>query len=321
MEESTLNFAKQFAYKPEIKNSDKFKSDYKNFVLSGMGGSHLAAGILQAYKPGINLYVHRDYGIPAYDADFCKNALFIASSYSGNTEEVIDFLDEAYSRGFDTLVIATSGKLIEFAERNNLPYIQMPQTGIQPRLALGYSLIALASVVLPESLPELATLATRLNPASLKSEASSIAKTLVGKIPVIYTSTRNRAVAYNWKIKFNESAKIPAFYNSFPELNHNEMQGYDFADSNKNLSENFHFIIIKDESDDNRIIKRMDTVQELFEEKGYGVTQIYLLGESRLEQIFNSLILADWITLELATEYKTEPSKVPLIEEFKKRIV
>jgi glucose/mannose-6-phosphate isomerase len=326
MEESILQFSEQFSYKPEIKNPKKISLKiaagvFDNFVVAGMGGSHLAAGILRAYKPSVNIYIHRDYGTPDYDEDFSKKTLYIASSYSGNTEEVVDFLDEAYSKGYDILVISTGGKLIEFAKENDLAYIQIPDTGIQPRLALGYSTIALASVALPEALSELQSMKNILKPDDLKEGGWTVAKSLQNKIPVIYTSDRNRSIAYNWKIKMNETGKVPAFYNIFPELNHNEMQGYDFVDINKEMSDYFHFIIISDSADHPRITKRMEVVEELFQEKGFPVTKIYLEGESRFERIFKSLLLADWVALNLAKYYEVEPEKVALIEEFKKRIV
>jgi glucose/mannose-6-phosphate isomerase len=320
MEESIRNFAKQFDYKPEIKNVEKLGTGYKNFVLAGMGGSHLSAGILKTYKPDLNLYIHLDYGVPEYTKEFCRETLFIASSYSGNTEEVMDFLDESYSKGHEVLIISTGGKLIDFAKDNKLPYIQLPKMDIQPRLAVGYSTIALAMVVLPQILPELLSLAKTLNPQKIETQGNSIAESLFGKIPVIYSSNTNRYIAYNWKIKYNETAKIPAFCNVFPELNHNEMQGYDFIADNEALSKNFHFIILKDNLDDERVTKRMDVLQQLFEEKGLGVTEIYLNGNGRFEQIFNSLILADWVTINIAKKYNIDPDKVPLIEKFKKKI-
>lgn len=321
MEESILNFAKQFDYQPQIKNSEKLKNKYQNFVVGGMGGSALSAEILKIANPAVNLCVYRDYGLPKYDENFCQQSLFIASSYSGNTEETLDFADEAYSKGYDIAIIATGGKLIDFAIKNNLPYIEIPDTKIQPRVAIGFSTLALSSIIAPNLLPELQSLAKIIDPKSLQKEGRELAKVLQNKIPVIYTSNQNRAVAYNWKIKLNETAKIPAFCNSFPELNHNEMQGFDFVDFNKKLSENFHFIFIVDADDNARIIKRTEVLEELLQTKGLPVNRIYFNGATKIEKIFNSLILADWVSLELAKKYETEPEEVPLIEAFKKKII
>jgi glucose/mannose-6-phosphate isomerase len=322
MENSILKFAEQFDYTPEVKNPHKLEDlkKFDNFVLAGMGGSHLAAGILRAYRQKINLYIHRDYGVPEHDENFINKTLYIASSYSGNTEEVVDFLDEAYSKGYATLVISTGGKLIEFAKEYELPYIQIPDTGIQPRLALGFSTIALASIVLPEAIAELHSMKEILKPEDLRPAGETLAKTFSGQIPVIYTSNRNRALGYNWKIKFNETGKTPAFYNMLPELNHNEMQGYDFVEGNSEVAKNIHFVIISDSEDDQRVTNRMNVMEGLLQEKGYNATKIFLEGDSRFERIFKSLLLADWFALYTAKNYEAEPERVPLIEEFKKRI-
>jgi glucose/mannose-6-phosphate isomerase len=319
MKDSILKFAEQFQWEPEIIGGFLEEGKYKKYVLGGMGGSHLAADLLKIYNPNIDLEVCSDYGIPESEYE---NTLFIASSYSGNTEEVVDFLDEAYSRGLDAIVIATGGKLIEFAESNDIPYIKIPDTGIQPRLAVGYSILALASIVIPESVDELKSMSDVLEPESLEKDGLSLSKILNGKTPVIYTSAKNSAIGYNWKIKINETAKTPAFCNVFPELNHNEMQGFD-PDSNgtvDNMQDKYHFFFILDPEDHLKIAKRMEILESLLQEKGFSVTRIYLEGDSIFQKIFQSLLLADWFALSLTEASGAEAEQVPLIEEFKKRL-
>jgi len=317
MENSINNFSKQFAFEPEIINLEKFNNTKKSFVLGGMGGSHLAGGIFKIINPEINLSIYRDYGLPKQSAENQDATFYIASSHSGNTEEILDFADEAYSKGLDLIIITTGGKLLEFAEENKIPAIVLPNDGIQPRTALGYSLLALYKIILPDQVVDLQKLQNIIDSQKNVAQAVDLAKTLQNKIPVIYTSSQNRAIAYNWKIKFNETGKIPAFYNSFSELNHNEMQGYDFVSENSALSEKFHFIFIHDAADDERVEKRMKVTEQLYQDKGLPVTNLFLEGDSKIEQIFNSLLLADWTALELAKFYGTEPEKVPLIEKFK----
>jgi len=320
MEDSILNFAEQFSFEPEIINGDDLHDNYESYILGGMGGSHLSGDVLKAYKPNLNLYSHKDYGVPVCHSDPQKNPLFIASSYSGNTEEVLDFMDEAYSKGFDVVAISTGGKLLEIARKEKIPFIKIPDTGIQPRSAIGFSTIALAYIVLPEALSKLHELSSKLKPKDIQKDGEELGKCLSKKIPIVYASNNNKALALNWKIKFNETGKIPSFYNLIPELNHNEMQGYDFSEINKGLSENFHFIIIADRDDTQRIIKRMEVTEDILESKGLPVTTIFLEGETRLEMIFRSIILADWTALELSKIYNTDPIAVPLIEGFKKKL-
>ena len=137
---------------------------------------------------------------------------------------------------------------------------------------------------------------------------------------LLYTSRHNAPLAYNWKIKFNESAKIPAFYNVFPELNHNEMDGFDVVPSTENLAQAFHIIILKDDNDNPRILKRMEVLQRLYGDRGLAVSVVQLTGSSVWGRAFNSLILAEWAAYYVSQYYGTEPEQVPMVEEFKKMI-
>lgn len=317
MEEAILNFNNQLGYEPEIIKSGKL-GNYKHYVVCGMGGSHLATGILKMWKPGIELYVHRSYDLPPYDKKFLKESLLIASSYSGNTEEVVSFLKNGLEDGHDVAVIASGGELIKIAKEKNIPYIQIPNTHIQPRSALGFSLIAMAKLIdEPVCIDELRELKSLIDPTSFMAEGDSLAESIGGKIPVIYSSIENLPIVYNWKIKFNETGKIPAFYNLFSELNHNEMQGF----GDEKFSDQFHIIILRDKRDHPKIQKRMAVTADLLESKGYSVTTLILEGESVLLKVFSSLIVADWTALRIAKKNGYSSDSVPMIEEFKRKLV
>ncbi|MEO8637299.1 MAG: SIS domain-containing protein [Candidatus Taylorbacteria bacterium] len=318
MEEAIQKFAKQFTFEPEIVNAESLKLARK-FLVCGLGGSHLAVGLLKMREPSMDIFIHRDYGLPGLlDADL-KERFCIASSYSGNTEETLDFAEKAFEKGLQIAVIATGGKLIDFAKKHELPYIVIPSTGIQPRMALGYALKSLVKLMGREALnDELTSLSRILKPESLRKSGEELALSFEGKVPVIYTSNSNKEIAYNWKIKFNETGKIPAFFNVFPELNHNEMTGFDVIPSTKELSSKFHFFFIEDASDHPNILKRMKICRELFEKRGLPVTMMVLAGSATFEKVFNSLTLADWTAYYTALHYGAEPEQVPMVEEFKK---
>ena len=116
MKDAILNFHKQFLYEPKLENKSKFKK-YTSFIVLGMGGSHLAADIVHSYNPNIQLLIHSDYGLPGCDVKTLKNSLVIASSYSGNTEEVIEGLETARKKKLAIAVIAVGGKLLELAKK------------------------------------------------------------------------------------------------------------------------------------------------------------------------------------------------------------
>jgi glucose/mannose-6-phosphate isomerase len=169
-------------------------------------------------------------------------------------------------------------------------------------------------------LAESKLLATQLHPLREELRGKDLARRIFGNMPIIYASTRNGALAANWKIKFNETSKIPSFYNVVPELNHNEMTGFDVKTKTLPLSRNFHFIFLKDAGDDRRIIKRMNVLEKLYRDRGFKTEIILLQGKTELNKIFNALNLADWTAYYSAKMYVVEPEQVPMVEEFKKLI-
>ena len=318
MYEAIRQFHTQFAYEPSIQNGANLNRRDK-FIVCGMGGSHLAAGLLKAYNPQLDLLVHRDYGLPRAPDYFLKDSLVILSSYSGNTEEVIDSLEACLQKGLNTAVLATGGKLLEMAKQHNLPFIQMPAASIQPRSALGLSIKGLCKLMnLQKELAELAVLTRTLDPTSLEGAGKNLASRLKGYVPVIYSSTVNYPIAYNWKIKFNETGKIPAFCNVFPELNHNEMTGFDAQKASWPLMDGFYFLILRDQEDGPRLLKRMEILEKLYKDRSLPVEVIDLGGRAKFEKIFSALILADWTAYYTAELYGLEPEQVPMVEEFKK---
>lgn len=318
MEEAIRNFPKQFLYEPVIENGGLLHGA-SHFILCGMGGSAIAPGILRMIAPEIQISVHRDYGLPG---GLCANPAqhtVIASSYSGNTEETLSAFDEALARGFQTVAMGKGGKLIERAKERGTPYVILPDTGIQPRSALGFSVRALLAIAGARArLTETRALAS-LDASQFEMPGKAFAGVLMNSIPVIYASLENMSVAQNWKIKFNETAKIPAFANAFPELNHNEMTGFDREETVSKLGR-FHFIFLTDETDNPRIVKRMDALRSILSERMYPVHIAPLTGESAGHRVFSSLILADWTSYYVALAYGHEPEHVPMVEDFKQRI-
>lgn len=319
MRNAILSFAQQFAWKPEVERPAK--KTFKKIVVAGMGGSHLAADLLKSANQTLPLTFHRNYGMPPIPSSERSSTLLIASSYSGNTEETIDVFRDAGNMKVARAAIAVGGTLQALARKAHVPYVQMPDTGIQPRSALGFSIKGLAALMGFSSIEtELSLLAKTLKPSVFEGRGKAFAKTLKGSIPLIYASAQNEAIAYNWKIKLNETGKVPAFYNVVPELNHNEMTGFDSTKKNALLSKRFFVIFLSDDCDDPRIQKRMIVLRRLYGAKGLRCVVVPLKGANRWMKMFSSLVLADWIAYYTALLYGAEPEQVPMVEEFKKKI-
>lgn len=320
MHESIKNFNNQLSYQPEIINQDNLERK-NSFIVVGMGGSALAPLLLQTCKPSLDIKIHRDYGLPEFPIEKLKDKLIILSSYSGNTEEVIDAFEKAFEKKLSIAIITVGGKLLKLAIENNIPYVQMPDTGIQPRMALGFAVKSFLKIIEEEEeLEKINKLVEILNPLDYEENGKILAKKLKNYIPVIYASDKNLSLAYNWKIKLNETGKIPAFYNIFPELNHNEMTGFDVRETTSELSNKFYFIILKDEGDNPKILKRMGILERLYKDRNLKLEMIELREENIWQKVFSALILADWIAYYTAQEYGLEAEQVPMVEEFKKLI-
>jgi glucose/mannose-6-phosphate isomerase len=318
MQDAINAFATQFNFRPKIENASKLRT-YKKFVILGMGGSNQAPSILKIRDPFLDIISHRDYGIPKLSPEAMKGVLFIASSYSGNTEEAIDGFHEVRKRGLPLAVIATGGKLLDRAKHYKVPYVAIPKTGIQPRSALGFQILGLTALMRQTRLTrELAALSSSLKPRRFEIKGKALAKKLKGRVPLIYASTRNAAIALIWKIKFNETGKIPAFAHAVPELNHNEMTGFDAISSTKKLTAPFHVLFIKGD-DHLQIRKRMDVTAKLYKKRGLS-SDFISLSDFSFKAIFESLLLADWAAFYTAELYGTESEQVPMVEEFKKLI-
>lgn len=320
MYEEINRSAGQFAFKPKIENGENLKKVSK-YIIVGMGGSHLASDILKMIKPELDIVIHRSYGLPSLTTEDLKDRLVILSSYSGNTEEVLDAYDEAGKLNLQRAVITIGGKLLDKAKKDKVAYVQMPDLNIQPRLALALNLRSLLKLLYEEEmLKEMEKLKDDFHPEEFEEEGKKMAERLRDSVPIIYASEKNTALAYNWKIKFNETGKIPAFYNVLPELNHNEMTGLDVKDTTRKLSDKFYFIFLRDEEDHTKIKERMDITSKLYEDRDLKTCKFAISGENIFHKIFNTLVVADFAAYFTAESYSLESEQVPMVEEFKKLI-
>lgn len=310
------SFNKQFSFVPKIENESRI-SDIKNkkILIVGMGGSNLVADLLQSFGINKDIRAHKSYDLPKDVINNLHDYQIIISSYSGNTEESLSAFAQALSIGLVPFVVTSGGKLLNKAEENNVPYIAIPDDVSQPRVALGYSLISTLSLLGERGIVnDLNNLSKNIDPKDTEEEGESLSKILKEKVPVIYSSQNNKGLAYIWKIKLNETGKHPAFYNVLPEMNHNEIEGYQL---NSSLTNDFHFIFLRDENDDQRIIKHMDATVMILKEKNLSVSIIEMNRGDLARNIVESLILVDWTSYHLAKEKGVDPEAIPTIDKLK----
>ncbi|KKP68022.1 MAG: Bifunctional phosphoglucose/phosphomannose isomerase [Candidatus Moranbacteria bacterium GW2011_GWE1_35_17] len=302
----------------------KFDHKFDSIMISGMGGSALPGNVLRIFinstykgstEKRLQVFQNRFYSLPVEAYNNCLN---IISSYSGNTEEPIASFQECLDNNLPCIGISNGGKVKEMCLANNIAHIPYPYENFQPRMATGYSVLAMFKLLINSGLikfdvKQLEEVSERLKEmtSELEEQGKDLAKKLVGKTPIIYAGTRFKSIAHIWKIKINENAKTPAFHNYFPELNHNEMVGF------TNPQAKFFFVMLLDREDHPQNIKRFTVMKELMEKKGMESEIVETRGDNVFEKVFSTLCLGDWTSYYLALEYGIDPTPVDMVEEFK----
>ncbi len=304
-------------------------------VVCGMGGSAIGGQMLAdlvKMDSSVPIYLERGYTLPAF---VDETTPVICVSYSGNTEEVLSSFEEALGRKAPVVVITSGGELAERAERVGVPTHITPG-GMPPRAALGHLFAPLLRIAsnaglydIPEE--EIVSAVRKLRELSatysldsdqVENSAMQLTKKLYGKIPLIYSGDGLLAgSAYRWKCQFNENSKCMAFYNTFSELGHNEIMGWD---SPERLREDFFVIMLKDSEDHPLIQKRMEITFRELEPLGGGGIKIESSGEKgrrgRLSRLFSILALGDFTSVYLAVEYGKDPTPIEKIEQIKEAL-
>lgn len=302
----------QLTFNPIIRR--EMKHPHGPFVIGGMGGSGLAADATAFLLPRTHIVVHKNYGLPQFTPE---HALYIAISYSGNTEETISFANHALKQGKKLAIVASGGKLADIAERNGLPYVSVPE-GLVPRGALIYLVRALLALIgADRALTELERV--EIDTDSLVAEADEDAHFFLPSVPLLYASERNRALVEVGKICLNEYARTPAFLNVLPELNHHEMQAYD-EDMPHGLAHTFRFFLVTDEEDGERICRRVDVVADMMRERGRTVRVVDISKWNRSESLVNLWLRFSIAGRLLAQTRGIDPDTQPFTDEFKRRL-
>ena len=304
----------------------------ENIVVLGMGGSGISGDVAKALFDShcrVPILVTRRYRLPAFVGE---KTLTIAVSYSGNTEETLSALDEAVARRSQIVVISSGGRISEVASRGRAGLIKIP-AGLQPRAALGYlsipllilfeklQLVGSLAAALDEMVALVEGLGQRYGPDAPESvnPAKQLARKLVGKMPVIYgTAPITALAAFRFKCQVNENAKCPGAWNILPELDHNELAGWQQL---KDVSRYFYLIWLRDAEEHDQTKKRVEATTDLIVDQFAGVGEYWAVGASPAARLFSLISLADFTTAYLALLNGLDPSPVERIEQLKRRLV
>ena len=301
-----------------------------SIVVLGMGGSGVSGDVIQSVvepRLPVPFRVIKSYGpLPEWVG---RNTLVFAVSYSGSTEETVAALEEAHERGCRAVAISSGGPLADMARRYGLAYVQIPP-GLQPRASLGYLTLPILGVLiqvglvpdlqddLDEAVTVLGDLAERCHRkrSRVENPAKDLAARIVGRIPVVYGGYGLAATAaYRFKCDLNEYGKTPAFWNVIPELDHNEIIGWN------QLSEvtrsNTVLILLRTPDEHERIGHRFEITRSLIEEHFAEVVEVPAEGRSPLAQLLSLVLVTQLASIYVGLAYGVDPGPVEVIQKLK----
>jgi glucose/mannose-6-phosphate isomerase len=300
-------------------------SDIRNILITGMGGSGIGANLVESLTFGrvpIPITVSKSYNIPQFVG---PHTLFIACSFSGNTEETLSTIHKAMLKRAHIICITSGGKMLELAKEYNLLWIKIPGGTGSSRGHVGYMMISLLAALYHTNLIGAAFIKETENAIeylnrgekAIQSEAELIAKKLKGKLPIIYCDERLKAMATRFQNQLNENAKQLAHFNTFPEMNHNEIAGWQFPEA---ILQHAQVIYLYSDHDHERVEKRMEICRPVFEKRSHPIIDIVAEGASLLEQYYYLIHLTDWISYYLAKENGVESAPIEAIDHLKEEL-
>ncbi|MBI2673806.1 MAG: hypothetical protein HYX23_00810 [Candidatus Zambryskibacteria bacterium] len=306
---------KQLSFIPKLEGdlSRKKITGFDNVIVGGMGGSGLAARILFFLDPTFPAWLHDDYGLPTKHEG---NTLYIAISYSGNTAETLSFAKEALAKKHTLAVITSGGMLLNWTLQNKLPHVLIP-SGFAPRDAVLYMLRALLCVIGREYL-FLDPQEDLIDFQKAVEHGKEIGEKFEKKIPLIYSSRSNYTLSYIWKIMLNETGKIPAFANYFPELAHNEAQGI-IPETAGLMTKNLKVLLLSDQEDSLELSRVMTVFQTLASSQGVEVLSLNL-PQGRTNKLLYVLSIASVTAKAIAELHGVDANSIPFIEQLKKSL-
>lgn len=297
--------------------SDKNRK-ISNIVLVGLGGSGIGGNLVQTLTRNllkVPYQVCKTYNLPSY---INENTLFIASSFSGNTEETLAALEEAQRKGAYIACLSSGGKVQEIAYQKGFDLVPLKALAACPRAHLPHSVTSLLLLLNHYELieidfeKEIKETVENLNQGNetIKTDAKQLAISVKGKFPILYADAILEPMLIRFQQQINENAKQLCHVAVFPEMNHNELVGWHLP---KELLSKTHILLFHSDYDHERVNRRMEICEDIFNKHTTAITHISAKGNSFLEQVFYLIYLTDWVSYYLAEENGVDPFPVEVI--------
>ncbi|MCZ2855620.1 MAG: bifunctional phosphoglucose/phosphomannose isomerase [Candidatus Bathyarchaeota archaeon] len=293
----------------------------ENIVLAGMGGSAIVGDVLKdwvGHEITVPMETVRGYHLPAY---LNEKSLVFFISYSGNTEETLSCMYDAVKKGCQIVSISSNGALARVAQTLGFPLIELPEMAAA-RASLPYLFAPL-----PYLLAEVGILSMRrveremsdaidvvdklagelaIRVSKEKNLAKKVALEIYGTVPIVYCYNPYKSVGLRFKDQVNENCKLPARCDVFPELNHNEIMGWEAPES---ILKRYTLVLLRDlEIEPLEVKARIDALKEkFFLQKAKSVIEMDPQGKTPLGKIFSLMFTLDVISMYLAVLHGRNP--------------
>jgi glucose/mannose-6-phosphate isomerase len=297
-------------------------------IIAGMGGSAIGGDLVAALASDQlkqPVMVWRDYGLPSYANPEC---ILVLSSYSGNTAETLSAFEAGIRRGCRMSVVTSGGQMESIAEKQRIPVHRLPP-GYPPRGALAFSTVALWTALselglLADISDEALSTADALEQQRAaylperqedQNQAKRIAAQLHSGFPIIYGSnSATSVVALRWRGQLAENAKMLTSHHVVPEMNHNEIVGYQLP---LDVLKSVIVVFLRDSGEDPRVARRMEVTLELLKGRTRGLIHLSGSGSSRMARLFSLIYLGDCVSYYAAILNRVDPYPVEMIDALK----
>jgi glucose/mannose-6-phosphate isomerase len=320
-------------YDNAAKLANRVKVDYPEpeaIIVAGMGGSAIGGELLKDWSRDsarTPIEVCREYHLPAYAN---RKTLVLVTSYSGETEETLSVFLEALKRKCMILAISSGGTLQNFAQELSVPHLLVPG-GMAPRASLPYLFIPLPIILrkignvsnvdrdIVEAVNVLKQVAAENSPEILSDHnpAKILADGILGTVPAVYGFQFYRAVAQRFKTQINENSKNPAKWEIFPELDHNEIVGWENA---REFAEHFSVIFIRDCEESMEIRRRIEVSRQIINHVLTKLFEVWSRGKTKLAKMSSVICTGDFTSVYLAVLRGVDPTPVKSIDVLKRRL-
>ena len=320
MRDLVVRFPQQLKKAVEISESAKLtsRSGIKNVLITGLGGSGIGATIVTDWTRDcakLPISVNKGYFLPNFVK---KNSLVICSSYSGNTEETYNVLEQAHKSGAKIVCISSGGKMVEFCKKNKIDYIQIPD-GMPPRSCVGYSMVQVLKIltffkIVPNKVFKQLNGGIKLlekEQKNIDQYTKQISELIYNKMPILYSEDKFEGVTIRYRQQINENAKMLTWHHVIPEMNHNEMVGW--VEENNNLV----VLFINNALDFSRNIQRRKLNETTIAQYTKNIINIHSKGKNIVEQSLYHIHLADLLSVHLADRRGVDSVDIEVINKLK----